>query len=97
MTTVVHLPDDVARQLEKSATQRGITILDVICELAQFSAKQQALETFIGCIDAPNPQPFDIDHARAEIADTLLADHKTLNADFSQNNAEANELAFDSN
>ena len=53
MTTVVSLPDDVAALLEERAAQQGITVADLICELAQLSVNRQALEAFIGCADVP--------------------------------------------
>ena len=94
MTTVVNLPDDVAALLEERAAQRGVTVPELICELAQFSDNRQALEAFIGCVDDPKGQPFDIQEARADIADGLLKEHDRLSAEFARGSSRTDGSSF---
>ncbi|MXW41843.1 MAG: hypothetical protein F4X48_06415 [Acidimicrobiia bacterium] len=78
----MNLPEDVVVLLEESAAQRGVTVPELICELAQLSDNRQALEAFIGCADDSKGQPFDIQQARADIADCLLKEHDRLSVDY---------------
>ena len=94
VTVVVSLPDDVAALLEERAVQRGITVPELICELAELSANRQALEAFIGCADVPVDRPFDIHQARAEVADELLKDHDRLSSDLARGSSRSGGLSF---
>ena len=94
VTTVVNLPDDVAALLEERAAQRGVTVPELICELAQFSGNRQALEAFIGCVDDPRGQPFDIQEARGDAADGLLKEHDRLSAEFTRGSSRSDGLSF---
>lgn len=95
VTTVVNLPDDVAALLEERAAQQGVTVPELICELAQFSGNRQALEAFIGCVDDPRGQPFDIQEARGDVADGLLKEHDRLSAEFTRGSSRSDGLSFD--
>lgn len=74
VTTVLHLPDEVAALLEKRASQRGLTLMQFVAELARPPRYLQALEEFIGCAEVEVDAPFDIHQARIDAADDLLGE-----------------------
>ena len=49
VTTVLHLPDEVATLLEERASERGLTLPQFVAEMARRPRDLRALETFIGC------------------------------------------------
>lgn len=74
VTTVLRLPDEVAALLEKRASERGLTLTELVSEMARRPRDRRALEAFIGCADTAVDEPFDIHQARADAADELLRD-----------------------
>ena len=81
MTTVLRLPDDIAALLEKRASERGLTLTELVSEMARPPRDRRALEAFIGCADMAVDEPFDIHQARADAADELLRDFDDRSAD----------------
>lgn len=94
VATVVNLPDDIAALFEERAVQQGVTVPELICELAKLSANRQALEEFIGCVDVPVDQPFDIHQARSDTADDLLKEHDLLSLKFTQGSSRSDGFSL---
>ena len=82
MTVVVRLPDEVATILEDRATERGLTVPQLITQMVLGPSRRQALEALIGCAEVPDDKLFEIHRARQELADELLKDQNALSADF---------------
>ena len=78
MTTVLHLPDDVAALLEARAAERGLTVTELVSEMARRPRRRPALDAFIGCADITVGEPFDLNRARTDLADELLREHDDL-------------------
>jgi hypothetical protein len=74
MTVTVDLPVEALRRLEAEATCRGVTIDDVITELAIGLPADDPLDAFTGCGASGDTEPFDIDRAREELAAAELDD-----------------------
>lgn len=74
MSVTVDLPDDALRRLEAEAARRGVTIDDIIAELAARLPDEDPLESFIGCGASGDSEPFDIHRARDEMASAKLTD-----------------------
>ncbi len=55
--------------------------------MSETEDRREALERFIGAVDVPVDQPFDIDTAREQIADELVARQRRLSEDFSKGSA----------
>jgi hypothetical protein len=78
MSVTVELPAEALRRLEAEATRRGISIDDVIAELAarlpdEVPSSGHRL-SFIGIGASGDTRPFDIHRERAELADRKLAE-----------------------
>ena len=74
MSVTVELPAEALRRLEAEAARRGISIDDVIAELASRLPIEDPLESFIGCGASGDTRPFDIHRERAELAERKLAE-----------------------
>ena len=74
MSVTVDLPDDALRRLEAEAARRGVTIDDLIADLAARLPDEDPLEAFIGCGASGDTEPFDIHRARADMAAAKLID-----------------------
>jgi hypothetical protein len=74
MSVTVELPPEALRRLEAEAARRGISIDDVIAELAAGLPVDDPLESFIGCGASGDTRPFDIHRERAELADKKFAE-----------------------
>jgi hypothetical protein len=80
MSVTVELPPEALRRLEAEATRRGISIDDVIAELAAnlpvdtpASSSGHRLR-FIGIGASGDTRPFDIHRERAELAERKFAE-----------------------
>ncbi len=80
MTTVLHLPDEVATLLEERASERGLTLPQLVAEMARRPRDLRALETFIGCAEIEVDAPFDVHQSRIDAADELLRDYDDSSA-----------------
>ena len=87
MAISVHLPDEVAALLSERADERGVSVADFICELLERADRRRALEAFIGSVDLPVDEPFDIHREREEMADELLRKHQAISEDFARRQA----------
>jgi hypothetical protein len=74
MSVTIDLPADAQARLEAEAARRGITLDELIAELAKTLPAQDPLEAFIGCAASDRAEPFDIRRERAELAEKKLAD-----------------------
>lgn len=78
MSLTVDLPADVVRRLEAEAARRGVTIDEVIAELAsglptEHQERPKCLR-FVGIATSGDTRPFDIHHERDELAARRIAD-----------------------
>lgn len=78
---VLHLPDELAAQLEREAARRGATVEELAVEALRRRYGQQpgasdasTLDAFIGCGASGERAPFDIHRARAELSARKLAE-----------------------
>lgn len=81
MPLTVHLPPDVLRRLEAEATRRGMTVDEVIAELAaklpgseRATPKRTRRLSFVGIGASGDTRPFDVHRERDELATRKLAD-----------------------
>jgi len=80
MSVTVELPAEALRRLEAEATRRGVSIDDVIAELAANlpvdtpSPSSGHRLSFIGIGASGDTRPFDIHRERAELAERKLAE-----------------------
>ncbi len=74
MSVTVELPAETLRRLQGEATRRGISIEDVIAELAARLPVDDPLESFIAFGASGDTRPFDIHRERAELADKKFAE-----------------------
>ena len=81
VSTIVHVPDEIAERLAVEASRRRMSLDEVAVEaLAARYPKPgsgpgyDALEAFIGCGDSGRSEPFDIHKARAELAKRKFAE-----------------------
>ncbi len=74
MSVTVELPAEALLRLETEATHRGISIDEVIAELAASLPIEDPLESFLECGASGDTRPFDIHRERAELADRQLTD-----------------------
>ena len=74
MTVTIELPADTQARLEAEATRRGITLDQLIAELAAQFPAEDPLEAFIGCGASGRTEPFDIHRERAELAAKKFAE-----------------------
>jgi len=75
MSVTVDLPEDALRRIEAEAARRGVTIDDIIAELAARLPDEDPLEAFNGCGASGDAEPFDIHRARDDMASAKLTDH----------------------
>ena len=68
MSVTVELPEAALARLRAEAARRGVSIDEVIAELAAHLPAEDPLEAFIGCGASGRTEPFDIHHERAELA-----------------------------
>ncbi|MDZ4828221.1 MAG: ribbon-helix-helix protein, CopG family [Actinomycetota bacterium] len=68
MSVTVELPDDALRKLQAEAARRGVSIDQLIAELAAALPAEDPLDAFIGCGTSGRTEPFDIHRERAELA-----------------------------
>lgn len=81
MSLTVDLPPDVLRRLEAEAARRGVTVDEVIAELAATLPGEQPAPpkrsrrlSFVGIGSSGDTRPFDIHRERDELARRKLAD-----------------------
>lgn len=82
MPLTVDLPPDVLRRLEAEASRRGVTVDEVIAELAAGLPGEAAAKTpkrsrrlnFVGIGASGDTRPFDIHRERDKLASRKLAD-----------------------
>lgn len=74
MAVAVELPDEALRRIETEAARRGVTVDEVIADLAAALPVEDPLEAFIGCGASGATEPFDIRRERRELAEAKLAD-----------------------
>jgi hypothetical protein len=81
MPLTVDLPPDVLRRLEAEAARRGVTVDDVIAELASGLPgevnevpKRGRRLSFVGIGASGDTRPFDIHRERDELATRKLVD-----------------------
>lgn len=78
MSLTVELPAEVLRRLEAEAGRRGITVDEVISELAAGLPSDDVRRSrrlgFIGIGASGDTRPFDIHRERDELAEHRLAD-----------------------
>ena len=74
MTVTIELPADAQARLEAEATRRGITLEQLIVELASQLPAEDPLEAFIGCGASGRTEPFDIHRERALLAARKFAE-----------------------
>lgn len=95
MTTVLHLSDDVASLLEQRASEQGLTVAELVSEMARRPRNRQALETFIACADMSVDEPFDIHRGRLDVADELLRDYDEVGASRAEKSSRSAGLPLD--
>lgn len=76
MNVMIDLPAEARARLETEATRRGITLDQLVAEIARtFPADtDDPLEAFIGCGASGRTEPFDIHRERAALATKTFAD-----------------------
>lgn len=74
MSVTIKLPADAQARLEVEATRRGVTLDQLIAELAAQLPGEDPLEGFIACGASGRTEPFDIHHERAEAAAKKFAE-----------------------
>lgn len=78
MSVTVELPDEALRRLEAEASRRGISIDDVIAELASRLPDEVPPSghrlSFVGIGASGDTRPIDIQRERAELAERKLAE-----------------------
>ncbi len=78
MSVTVELPPEALRRLEAEATRRGVSIDDIIAELATRlpdAARPSGHRlSFVGIGASGDTRPFDIHRERAELAKRKLAE-----------------------
>jgi hypothetical protein len=70
----IELPDDALARLRAEAARRGVSIGEVIAELAAHLPAEDPLEAFIGCGASGRTEPFDVHQERAELAARKLGE-----------------------
>ena len=95
MTTVLRLSDDVAALLERRASEQGLTVAELVSEMARRPRDRRALETFIACADIAVDQPFDIHRGRFDVAEELLRDHDEVSASRVKKSSRSAGLSLD--
>ena len=68
------LPAEAQARLQAEATRRGVTLGQLITELADSLPAEDPLEAFIGCGSSGRTEPFDIHKERAELAAKKFAE-----------------------
>jgi hypothetical protein len=81
VSTIVHVPEEIAERLAAEAARRHLSVDEVAAEaLAARYPKSEsdpghdALEAFIGSGDSGRDEPFDIHEARRELAGRKFAE-----------------------
>lgn len=74
MTVTLDLPVEAQARLEAEATRRGITLDQLIADIAAGLPAEDPLEAFIGCGASGRPEPFDIHKERADLAAKKFAE-----------------------
>ena len=74
MSVTVELPAEALRRLEAEATRRGVSIDDIIAELAVRLPVEDPLEAFIGCGASGDTEPFEIHRERDKRAAAQVAE-----------------------
>ena len=95
MTTVLRLSDDVGALLERRASEQGLTVAELVSEMARRPRDRRALETFIACADIAVDEPFDIHQGRFDMAEELLRDYDEVGAIRAKRSSRSAELPLD--
>jgi hypothetical protein len=81
VSTIVHVPDEIAERLAAEAARRQMSLDEVAAEAlaARYPPSHadpglDALEAFIGSGDSGSTKPFDIHEARSELAKRKFAE-----------------------
>jgi hypothetical protein len=74
VTVTLELSAEAQARLQAEATRRGITLDQLIAELADSFPADDPLEAFIGCGASGRTEPFDIHRERAEAAAKKFAE-----------------------
>lgn len=73
MTVTLDLPDDALERLRAEASRRGITVDELVAELAATLVEEDPLEAFIGCAGSGAAEAFDIGRERRRLAEAKSA------------------------
>ena len=74
MTVTIELPAEAQARLEGEAARRGITLGELVAELASRLPAEDPLEAFIGSGASGRSEPFDIHRERDELAKKFSED-----------------------
>lgn len=74
VTVTLDLPAEAQARLQAEATRRGITLDQLVVELADSFPAEDPLEAFIGCGSSGRTEPFDIHNERAALAAKKFAE-----------------------
>lgn len=95
MATVLRLSDDVGALLEQRASEQGLTVAELVSDMARRPRDRRALETFIACADMAVDEPFDIHRGRLDVADELLRDDEEVGASRAEKSPSSAGLPLD--
>ena len=68
MSVTIELAAEAQTRLEGEAARRGITLGELVAELASRLPAEDPLEAFIGSASSGRSEPFDIHRERDELA-----------------------------
>lgn len=74
MNVTIELPAEAKARLEAEAARRGVTLDQLIAELAAALPVEDPLEAFIGCGSSGRTEPFDAHKERSELAAKKLVE-----------------------